>query len=85
MGGGNEGVEDGGVPAGPVEGHLDGEDLGVGGSLFKKRDNGLKAFVRVMQEDVVLADRIEAAPEGLQRGWERRGEEGIVKVREAAA
>jgi hypothetical protein len=64
-GGGDEGVEEGGVPAGSVEGHLDREDLRIDGSLFKKRDNGLKAFVGVMQEDVVLADRIEAPPEGL--------------------
>jgi len=38
-----------------------------------------------MQEDVVLADRLEAAPGGLKWRWERRGEERIVEVREATA
>jgi hypothetical protein len=84
-GGGNEGVQEGGVPAGPIECHLDREDLRVNGSLFKKRDDGLKTFVGVMQEDVVLTDRLEAAPGGLKRGWKGRGEEGVGEVWEAAA
>jgi hypothetical protein len=84
-GGGDEGVEEGGVPAGPIEGHLDREDLRIDGSLFEKRDDGLKTFVGMVQEDVVLADCLKAAPRGLKRGWERGGEEGIVEVGEAAA
>jgi hypothetical protein len=59
--------------------------LRIDGSLFEKRDDGLKTLVGMMQENVVLADRLEAAPGGLKRGWERGGEEGIVEVGEAAA
>lgn len=84
-GGGDEGVEEGGVPAGSVEGHLDREDLRIDGSLFEKRNDGLKTFVGMMQENVVLADCLKAAPGGLKRGWEGGGEEGIVEVGEAAA
>jgi len=84
-GGGNEGVEEWGIPTGPIEGHLDREDLRIDGSLFEKRDDGLKTFVGMVQEDVVLADCLKAAPRGLKRGWERGGEEGIVEVGEAAA
>ena len=84
-GGGDEGVEEGGVPAGPIEGHLDREDLRIDGSLFEKRDDGLKTFVGMMQENIVLADCLKAAPGGLKRGWEGGGEEGIVEVGEAAA
>jgi len=84
-GGGNESVEEGRIPASSIEGHLDCEDLRIDGSLFEKRDDGLKTFVGMMQEDVVLADCLEAAPWGLQWRWEGRGEEGIVEVGEAAA
>jgi len=84
-GGGNEGVEEWGIPTGPIEGHLDREDLRINGSLFEKRDDGLKTFVGVMQEDVVLADRLEAAPRGLKWRREGGGEEWIVEVGEAAA
>lgn len=84
-GGGDEGVQQGRIPAGPIKGHLDREDLRIYGSLFEKRDDGLKTFVGVMQEDVVLADRLEAAPGGLKWRWEGRGEERIVEVGEAAA
>ena len=79
-GGGDEGVEEGGVPAGSIESHLDREDLRIDGSLFEKRDDGLKTFVGMMQKDVILADRLEAASGGLKRGWEGRGEEGIVEI-----
>ena len=85
MGGGNESVEEGRIPAGSIEGHLDCEDLRIDGSLFEKRDDGLKTFVGMMQEDVVLTDRLEAAPWGLKWRWEGRGEEGIVEVGEATA
>ena len=81
----DEGVEERGIPAGPIKGHLDREDLRIDGGLLEKRDDGLKTFVGMVQEDVVLADRLEAAPRGLKRGWERGGEEGIVEVGEAAA
>ena len=84
-GGGNEGVQERGIPTGPIKGHLDREDLRINGSLFEKRDDGLKTFVGVMQEDVVLADRLEAAPWGLKWRWEGWSEEGIVEVRESAA
>jgi len=84
-GGSDEGVEERGIPAGPIEGHLDCEDLRIDGSLFEKRDDGLKTFVGMVQEDVVLADCLKAAPRGLKRGWEGGGEEGIVEVGEAAA
>jgi hypothetical protein len=53
--------------------------------LFEKRDDGLKTLVGMMQENVVLADCLKAAPGGLKRGWEGRGEERIVEVGEAAA
>jgi hypothetical protein len=84
-GGGDEGVQEGGIPAGPIKGHLDREDLRIDGSLFEKRDDGLKTLVGMMQENVVLADCLKAAPRGLKRGWEGGGEEGIVEVGEAAA
>jgi hypothetical protein len=84
-GGGDEGVEEWGIPAGSIEGHLDCEDLRIDGSLFEKRDDGLKTLVGMMQENVVLADCLKAAPGGLKRGWEGRGEERIVEVGEAAA
>jgi hypothetical protein len=84
-GGGNEGVEEWGIPTGPIEGHLDREDLRINGSLFEKRDDGLETFVGMMQENVVLADRLKTASGGLKRGWEGRGEERIVEVGEAAA
>ena len=84
-GGGNEGIQEWRIPAGPIEGHLDREDLRIDGSLFEKRDDGLKTFVGMMQENVILADRLKAVPGGLKRGWEGGGEEGIVEVGEAAA
>ena len=84
-GGGDEGVQEGGIPASPIEGHLDREDLRVDGSLFEKRNDGLKTFVGMMKEDVVLADRLKAVPGGLKRRWEGRGEEGVVEVGESAA
>jgi hypothetical protein len=59
--------------------------LRIDGSLFEKRDDGLKTLVGMMQENVVLADCLKAAPGGLKRGWEGRGEERIVEVGEAAA
>jgi hypothetical protein len=59
--------------------------LRIDRSLFEKRDDGLKTFVGMMQEDVVLTDRLKAAPGGLKRGWEGRGKEGIVEVGKAAA
>ena len=83
-GGGDEGVQEGGIPAGPIQGHLDREDLRINGSLFQKRDDGLKTFVGVMQENVVLADCLKAAPWGLKWRREGRGEEGIVEVGETA-
>jgi hypothetical protein len=83
--GSDEGVQQGGIPAGSIEGHLDREDLGIDGSLLEKRDDGLKTFVGMVQEDVVLADRLEAAPRGLKWRREGRGEEWIVEVGEAAA
>jgi len=84
-GGGNESVQEWRIPAGSIEGHLDREDLRINSSLFEKRDDGLKTFVGMMQEDVVLADRLKAAPSRLKWGWEGGGEEGIVEVGEAAA
>jgi hypothetical protein len=59
VGGGNEGVEDGGITARSVKGHFDGEDLRVGGGLFQEGDDRLETFVGVVQEDVVLADGLE--------------------------
>jgi hypothetical protein len=85
VGGGNESVQEGRIPAGSIESHLDCEDLRIDRSLFEKRDDGLKTFVGMMQEDVVLTDCLKAAPGGLKRGWEGGGEEGIVEVGEAAA
>jgi hypothetical protein len=84
-GSGDEGVQKGRIPACPIKSHLDREDLRIYGSLFQKRDDGLKTFVGVMQENVILADRLEATPGGLKWRWEGRGEEGIVQVRKAAA
>ena len=48
VGGGNEGVEDGGITARSVKGHFDGEDLRVGGCLFQEGDDRLETFVGVM-------------------------------------
>jgi hypothetical protein len=59
--------------------------LRIDRSLFEKRDDGLKTLVGMMQENVVLADCLKAAPGGLKRGWEGRGKEGIVEVGKAAA
>jgi hypothetical protein len=84
-GGSDEGVEERRIPAGAIEGHLNREDLRIHGSLLEKRDDGLKTFVGMVQEDVVLADRLEAAPRGLKWRREGRGEEWIVEVGEAAA
>jgi hypothetical protein len=58
--------------------------LRINSSLFEKRDDGLKTFVGMMQEDVVLADRLKAATRGLKWGWGRRCEERIVEVRQSA-
>jgi hypothetical protein len=59
--------------------------LRIDGSLFEKRDDGLKTLVGMMQENVVLAYCLKAAPGGLKRGWEGGGKEGIVEVGKAAA
>lgn len=85
MGGGNEGIEDGGIAAGAIEGHFYGEDLGIGGSLIEKRNNRLKTFVGVVEKDVVLANDFEAAGGSLEGGGEGGGGEWIVQVRETAA
>lgn len=83
-GGGDEGVEEGGVAAGAVESHLNGENLGIGRGLFEERDDGLKTFVGMMEEDVVLPDGIEGAGGGCERRGDGGGEERIVEVRKAA-
>lgn len=56
LGGGDEGVEDGGISAGAVEGHFDREDLGIDGGLFEERNNGMKTFVGVKEKNISLAN-----------------------------
>jgi hypothetical protein len=71
VGGCNQGVEDWGIATGTVKGHFDGEDLRVGGGLFQEGDDRLETFVGVMEENVVLADRLET-PRG-ELKWRRDG------------
>ena len=56
MSGGDESIENGGVPAGAVEGHFDREDLGIDGGLLEERNNGIKAFVGVKEKNISLAN-----------------------------
>ena len=43
-----------GIRSGAIDGHLDGNDLRIGGSLVNERNNGQKTLVRVMQQNVVF-------------------------------
>ena len=56
FGGGDEGVDDGGIAAGAIEGHLDGEHGRVGGGVFQELDHAGEALVGVVEEDVAGAD-----------------------------
>ena len=73
--GGDEGIEHRRIPARTVESHLDSKNVGIDGRLFEDGDDGLEAFVGVMEEDVVLSDGLEVV-----RGKaEGRGNGGIEK------
>ena len=79
--GGDEGIEYRRIPARTVESHLDSKNVGVDGRLFEDGDDGLKAFVWVMKEDVVLSDGLEVVrgkTEGRGNGWI---EKWVMKIR----
>ena len=81
----DEGVNDGGVATGAVEGHLDGKDIGILGGVFQKGDDGGEALVGVMEEDVLLPDGLKITLSTKEGGRESRGEGGIAKSDVVAA
>ena len=79
--GSDEGVEHRGITTRAVKGHLDSKNVGIDGRLFEDGDDGLKAFVWVMKEDVVLSDGLEVVrgkTEGRGNGWI---EKWVMKIR----
>ena len=63
LGGVRQQPRDAGVAAGAVERQLDGQHVGVvGGLLEEALHRGLEAVVRVVQEEVALADDVEDVP-----------------------
>ena len=62
LGGLDEGFDDGGVTAGAVEGLLDGDHGGVHRGLAQKLHHDVKAFERMVDQDVLRADGGEAVP-----------------------
>ena len=59
LGGVDQRADDRRAIAGAVESLLDRDDVGVGGGLLDEFDHHLEAFVGVVDEDVLLADRRE--------------------------
>ena len=57
LGGAGQGVDDRVVVGGPVERLLDRQDLRVVGRLLDELDDRAERLVRVMDQDVLLADR----------------------------
>ena len=54
FGGLHEGLHDLGLPGHPVEGHLDGDDVGVLRGLFEHRNEGADGLVRIAQQHIML-------------------------------
>ena len=54
FGGLHEGLHDLGLPGHPVEGHLDGDDIGVLRGLFEHRNEGADGLVRIAQQHIML-------------------------------
>ena len=64
-----EGGDEGGIAAGAVEGHFDGEDFGVfDGREDEAFDGGIEGFIRVMDEDIIVADDGEDVGGGIGEG-----------------
>ena len=59
---------------------LEGEHLRIARRLLDKIDDGGERFVRVVQQDVLLADGVEDVLGGLQGRWTRRGERRVFQV-----
>src|SRR5262245_59979138 len=85
LGGRDERVHDRGVAAGAVERLLDGEDVRIGGRLLDEAlDAGREGMVRVMHEDVRVAESGEDAAWGLSLGELRMGrryERAVLEIR----
>ena len=62
LGGLDEGLHDGAVAAGAVEGLLDGDHVGVRRGLAEELDHDVEALERVVDDDVLGADGGEAVP-----------------------
>ena len=81
FGGVHQGLDDLGFPCQAVEGHLDGDDVGVAGGLFQHQDKGPDGLVGIIQQDVVLFDLLgQAVVEGRHHGPGRRIEQLGVAV-----
>ena len=50
-GGFHQGADEFGVAAGTVNGHLDGEYVGIGGGFAYHLDDGVEGLVRMVQQD----------------------------------
>lgn len=69
FGGAGECGDEGGIATGAVEGHFEGDDLGVfGGGEDEAFDGGVEAFIGVVHEDVILADDGEEVGIGIGKG-----------------
>ena len=67
---------------GAVEGHLDGQDLGVLGGLLDELDHGAERLVRVVDQDVGLANGGEDALAGGHAGRHLRLEGRLLELAE---
>jgi hypothetical protein len=82
LGGVDEGLDDGGVAAGAVEGHLDCEDLGIGGGGLDEIDDAVEGLIGMVKENVLAADQL---PDIAVRGQVRvvgGGERAVLEIRE---
>ena len=68
LGGAGQRVDDRVGVGGAVEGHLDGQDLGVLGGLLDELDHGAERFVGMVDQDVPLANGGEDVLAGCHAG-----------------
>ena len=81
FGGVHQGLDDLGFPRQAVEGHLDGDDVGVPRGLFQHQDERPDGLVRVVQQHVVLLHFLgQAVVQGRHHGPGRRIEQLGVAV-----
>ena len=68
LGGADKGGDDAAVLRGAVKDLLDGDDIGIFRSLLDEREDGIKALIRMLHQDIATLDGVEDALTGLDGG-----------------